>query len=312
VSQAGTIVATTNGGNTWTVQTSGTTNALIGTDSLSGVSSITYSAMGANPIAATTVPGASATFTLSTPGNSTVTYRATDKAGNVEVDKTVTLSVVAAVVGGKNFTLGQGPVSMTWTGGNVQAGYYIVRIGMASGTGSIIPPSLLPAAATTYVDTDVLTESWYCYQLVPFDSVGTAQGSSDLLCTFPNTRAGAAPPANFRLALNQSSMASMTWTGPLVLPDAYVLFAIPLDGTPERATAPPPTATTATDATAGILTCYQLYALLGAAVSGNTDMLCAYPAQSKFAASGLSAAQVLERTTGAAATLRAPSRAPAP
>jgi hypothetical protein len=70
------------------------TVTLTATDALSGPESITYSATGAQPIASTTVPGASTSFVISTNGTTTITYQATDLAGNVEVAKTVVVNIV--------------------------------------------------------------------------------------------------------------------------------------------------------------------------------------------------------------------------
>jgi len=56
----------------------------------SGVHSITYTASGAQSIDATTVSGASATIDLTADGTTTLTYSATDNAGNVEAPQTVT------------------------------------------------------------------------------------------------------------------------------------------------------------------------------------------------------------------------------
>jgi hypothetical protein len=58
----------------------------------SGVKEITYSATGAQPLASTTVPGASATLPLiTTEGVTTITYFAKDNAGNVSTNKTLTI-----------------------------------------------------------------------------------------------------------------------------------------------------------------------------------------------------------------------------
>ncbi len=58
-----------------------------------GVQQITYSATGAQTIASTVVPGASASFTITTEGITTVTFFGTDNAGNVETAKTLTIKL---------------------------------------------------------------------------------------------------------------------------------------------------------------------------------------------------------------------------
>ena len=58
-----------------------------------GVASVTYAASGAQTIATTTAPGSSTTFGVSAPGVTTVTFHATDLAGNVEADRTVVVRI---------------------------------------------------------------------------------------------------------------------------------------------------------------------------------------------------------------------------
>jgi ribosomal protein L11 len=57
------------------------------------VKQITYSVSGAQSVASTVVNGASASFTISTKGITTVTFLGTDNAGNVETAKTVTAEI---------------------------------------------------------------------------------------------------------------------------------------------------------------------------------------------------------------------------
>lgn len=67
--------------------------ALIATDQGSGVRSLTYSATGTDPVAETTVNKNSAILHLLHAGETTITYSATDEAGNVEPKKSVTVRV---------------------------------------------------------------------------------------------------------------------------------------------------------------------------------------------------------------------------
>lgn len=69
--------------------TSDATVTLAATDIGTGVRSLTYSATGAQPIARATVGGTSARFTINAEGTTTVSYTATDLAGNVEATKTL-------------------------------------------------------------------------------------------------------------------------------------------------------------------------------------------------------------------------------
>lgn len=59
----------------------------------SGVKEITYSAAVAQPIASTTVTGSSASIPVTVEGETTITFFATDNAGNVEPSKTVTVKI---------------------------------------------------------------------------------------------------------------------------------------------------------------------------------------------------------------------------
>ena len=71
------------------------TIGLIATDEAggSGVRQITYSATGAQPIAATTVLGAATSITIGTEGDTTVSYFATDNAGNAATPRTIAIRI---------------------------------------------------------------------------------------------------------------------------------------------------------------------------------------------------------------------------
>lgn len=62
----------------------------------SGVAKITYSASGAQPAASTDVPGAAAAVAITTNGVTTVTYAATDAAGNTSAPQTITVRLDTA------------------------------------------------------------------------------------------------------------------------------------------------------------------------------------------------------------------------
>ena len=69
--------------------TSDVTVTLTASDVGAGVQSLTYGAVGAQPVTSTTVNGTSATVTITTEGTTTVSYAATDDAGNVEEMRTL-------------------------------------------------------------------------------------------------------------------------------------------------------------------------------------------------------------------------------
>jgi hypothetical protein len=60
---------------------------------LSGIKEITYSATGAQPIAQTKVSGSSKQLTITKDGQTTITYFATDQAGNAQQPKTLTIKM---------------------------------------------------------------------------------------------------------------------------------------------------------------------------------------------------------------------------
>jgi probable HAF family extracellular repeat protein len=62
-------------------------------DGGSGVKEVVYSANGAQTIAATSVPGAAASISITAEGETTITYAAKDNAGNVETGKTLTIKL---------------------------------------------------------------------------------------------------------------------------------------------------------------------------------------------------------------------------
>jgi hypothetical protein len=70
-----------------------TLSATDGASADSGVQQITYSANGAQTIAQTVVPGASASLSISAEGTTIVTFFATDNAGNVESPKTMVVKL---------------------------------------------------------------------------------------------------------------------------------------------------------------------------------------------------------------------------
>jgi N-acetylneuraminic acid mutarotase len=66
----------------------------------SGVSSITYAVAGPGGLSGATLSGATATIEITAEGTSTITYRATDNAGNVEAQKTLTVRIDKTAPGG--------------------------------------------------------------------------------------------------------------------------------------------------------------------------------------------------------------------
>jgi hypothetical protein len=107
----------------------GTVNVSLGAVELggdqSGVRDLTYSAIGAQPVPATTVLGDSASLVITKPGVTAITLKARDVAGNVSDSQTVTVDIcgadassrVAVIRGGfrKNFNTGRMVQTVTLT-----------------------------------------------------------------------------------------------------------------------------------------------------------------------------------------------------
>jgi hypothetical protein len=66
----------------------------------------------------------------------------------------------------------------------------------------------------------------------------------------------------------------------------YQLWTIPLDGSPQGLVQLPAVARRAMHGTGGVPTCYVVLALTGAAVTGNSDVVCAIPGRSTLRARG--------------------------
>jgi hypothetical protein len=68
------------------------------TDALSGVASITYQSTGGQVTPPTTVSGSTASLTITANGVTTVSFHATDLAGNVEIDNSVSVNITRSHV----------------------------------------------------------------------------------------------------------------------------------------------------------------------------------------------------------------------
>lgn len=180
-------------------------------------------------------------------------------------------STPAAQIGGHGFSISldsSGNRSLTWAGGSAQTGY---SLHLLNG-----PVTLLPGSATSYVDTSVSTQTLDCYQLTPTGPTGVL-GVSDVLCAWPGSQSAKGAPSAFRMSLNESPIASLTWTAPggqsAYVLDAYSMVA----GISPRFISLPGTATSATDNLQGIATCYELSVMVGSTFTGNSPALCAGP-----------------------------------
>jgi hypothetical protein len=221
-------------------------------------------------------------------------------------------------LGGTN--LGVTPASassfrLNWTGGGAQTGYWVARLGLTTGSSAVVPAgAALPAVATSYTDAATSAEPMYCHAVIPvaqLDSTTSALGISDLLCSLTGLRSATGAPSNFTIRLNQSSTASLTWARPSVAGlSAYQLLAVPFDGSPVRQRTLAASATSVTDDTGGIATCYVLLAMAGSALAGNSDAVCGVPGTADLGQSsaGMSSTGGLQTATTSLSFVRsAPS-----
>jgi hypothetical protein len=177
-------------------------------------------------------------------------------------------------LGGRGFTIGAGS-ALSWTDGNVEIGYLILRTGGVSP--QILPPGGVPLAASTssYQDPLPATDPAHCYLLIPMGPTGVL-GLSDHLCRLPNTASASGAPSQFSLRLNQGNNATLSWA-PTPGAEAYILLAVPLNGTPPRFIPVPGFASAAIDATMGVPTCYAAIPVVNGQATGNSELLCGVP-----------------------------------
>jgi hypothetical protein len=118
----------------------------------------------------------------------------------------------------------------------------------------------------------------YCYQVLPVGPRGGVIASSAEVCLAPNTRSLDGGPTTFTVRLNQSNTASLSWTA-AGGQDGFRLTAKPSIGAP-RSVLLPVGATSTTDNTLGLMTCYTLEPMLNGVALGKSDQLCAVPGTS--------------------------------
>jgi probable HAF family extracellular repeat protein len=146
-----------------------------------GVARITYSATGAQTIPTTNLPGAATSFTITTEGETTITFFATDNAGNVEVAKTLTVRIDKT-----------GPVLTTTLAPSTARPGDTVAITIASNESLAAPPTLTATgpciAPTTLTMSAGATPNTYTSSyLVPTGTTG---------CTITFSASGADPAGN--------------------------------------------------------------------------------------------------------------------
>ena len=207
----------------------------------------------------------------------------------------------AGVVGGRNLTIGTGSIELSWDGGALQTGYTLLKYNTSTAVATLIAIS---GGATSYSDTAAANGVVYCYALAATGPAGLL-GLPDLECALTGQQTGAVIAGNFRLALNQTSNATLTWTTTPGGADAYLLVVIPLDGTPNTTVTLGSGVVSRVQAVSPAGTCSQLTAFKGASF-GLTNVLCGVPGVSTLAdpAAAAGAPETVLLQTARAALIR--------
>jgi YVTN family beta-propeller protein len=152
----------------------------------SGVQSIAYTVANGSASSSATVEAASASFVLSGDGVNTITYAATDKAGNAEpaktlvvrIDRTAAASAASAspppAANGANAT----PVTVTVTATDAPGGSGVQSISVLRTTGTSTTGETFPGASATFVVSAQGTTT-VAYQAI--DAAGNAEPSKTLV-----------------------------------------------------------------------------------------------------------------------------------
>ena len=183
------------------------------------------------------------------------------------------VEMAPGIVGGKNLRIGSGSIELTWDGGTAQTGYTLLRYNTSSAVADLFS---LPQAAVAYTDATAVNSVVYCYVLAATDTTGLL-GLSDLLCGMIGFESGTVIPESFRLTMNQTANATLTWAPPAGgAAQNYLLVHIPLDGSPPVNISLDGSATQAVRAVSPAGACFQLVAFRGTGF-GTSDVMCGVP-----------------------------------
>jgi VCBS repeat protein/uncharacterized protein DUF11 len=180
-------------------------------------------------------------------------------------------------MGGSSLILRYAPggtqVSLEWSTGDFQTGYYVARY--VGGTRTILPEGApLPPPTTSFTDASPVFGQVNCYVVGVLGDASAVVGSSNGVCVQPGSATGAAP-STFLIRDYGDSRAQLGWTGPGGH-TGYVLVAQPLNGEPQRRIQLASTKSSYIDSVS-VATCYLLAPYNGTTELGRSDKFCFTP-----------------------------------
>lgn len=176
-----------------------------------------------------------------------------------------------------------GAAHLTWTSGELQAGYIVVRF-VEGGAVRFPAAGSLPAGTTSFVDSAPIPQKINCYTVVPVDAGGIPFGRSRMLCAMPGTSSGEAPDFSMGTAdigvRSDGRISDLRWTVPDGVKVAVYVYPLHPVAGPPHYVHPPEGATEVQQAMHFLSpTCYVLFAYTGVVdqnptVLGWSDALC--------------------------------------
>jgi hypothetical protein len=179
------------------------------------------------------------------------------------------------VIGGRELTVSAAPGGGTllqWSGGEVQAGYFVRRV--IDGVVTTFPADGVPfpAGTMTFTDPSPVPARSNCYFITPVTTQASPLGRSGLACRVPDTASGGGPDTA-SLKLQPSNSVDLAWVGPSAA-TGYVVWSKRTD-TGETSTVT--TAGTGYGFAPSAPTCYAVVAYQQTTQLGNTDLFCVVP-----------------------------------
>jgi hypothetical protein len=203
---------------------------------------------------------------------------------------TLPIAAQLGVIGGRNLRLTTGTATtapvLLWDTGDAPGGYQIPAMGGFADELVFLPlpqGSTLAPGTTTFTDSRAFNRLVYCYAVLALGTSPTGVlANSDVLCQMPFM--GSASAGAVTISLNQTSIATLSWTHPTDgPPGAYALFRVsPFGGGTGAPQIMPGSQTSTFMSTLAEPSCFVLVGLGGGAPTVY-DIVCAFPGMSSFA-----------------------------